>query len=631
MTYEKLRKLLEDIRAVKVAIVGDFCLDAYWFIDDSKSEISIETGHATRPVFDQRYSLGGAGNVANNLSALCIKEIIVFGVIGNDPFGTEMTGIMNKAGINSDNLLVQENDWSTHTYAKPYIGDQELNRIDFGNFNNISESTADKLIANLGKIVPSADIVIINQQVPFGIHTDYFKKRLAELILSFPHKIFITDSRNFNDYYNGSIRKMNDNEALRLCGKIREPEDKISLTELEVAAGELFTRYKKPLFITRGSRGSITVENDGIRVSPGLSILSKVDAVGAGDSFLAGAASALAAGYNMSEAAELGTLVAGVTVQKLFQTGTASPEEILSIGRDPDYIFFPELAEDKRYAKYLDDTDIEIINIWKEKPRIKYAIFDHDGTISSLREGWEKIMIPVMIKAILGDYFLEADNSLIGKIKLRVSEYIDKTTGVQTLIQMHGLIDLIDEFGFVPKKNILDAKAYKQIYNEELLKMVGERVEKYNNGELSVEDLTIKGSIQFIKELFDAGVKLYLASGTDVEDVTREAEILGYAHYFKGGIFGSVGDINKDAKKIVLDQILDIIDDSSGKLITFGDGPVEIRETVKRAGIPVGVASDERRRYGLNAHKRTRLIKAGSDIIIPDFTRYKNLLELLNF
>jgi hypothetical protein len=57
---------------------------------------------------------------------------------------------------------------------------------------------------------------------------------------------------------------------------------------------------------------------------------------------------------------------------------------------------------------------------------------------------------------------------------------------------------------------------------------------------------------------------------------------------------------------------------------------VEIRETRKRGGITIGVASDEKKRFGLNPVKRTRLIKAGADIIIPDFTQTEQLLKLLN-
>jgi hypothetical protein len=56
---------------------------------------------------------------------------------------------------------------------------------------------------------------------------------------------------------------------------------------------------------------------------------------------------------------------------------------------------------------------------------------------------------------------------------------------------------------------------------------------------------------------------------------------------------------------------------------------VEIQETRKRNGLAVGVASDEVRRYGLNPAKRSRLIQAGADLIVPDFSQTGKLLELL--
>ena len=632
MNPELLKKILADISKVKIAVIGDFCLDAYWFVDEAMSEISVETNQTTRPVRQQRYSLGGAGNVTNNLAAMGIKDIRAFGVIGTDPFGSEMVRVMKATGINASNLLIQQEDWHTHTYAKPYIDDFELNRVDFGNYNQLSQETADRLIANLIKEVPEVDVVIINQQVPSGIHIEYFKKRLVEVVKQFPGKMFIVDSRNFNDFYDGTLRKMNDTEAARLCGLDKKPDEVVFYSEVVSSAKTLFERFRKPLFITRGSKGSLTIDVSGISEIPGLMILSKVDTVGAGDSYLAGAASAIAAGYQMKTAAELGALVAGVTVQKLFTTGTASPEEILHLGQEGDFIYNHELAEEIRMANYLENTEIEIVDktILSRDLYPKFAIFDNDGTISTLREGWEKIMQPMMVKAILGKNHKDADDTLYHKVESRVAEYIDKTTGIQTLSQMQGLIVLVREFGRVPEEEILDIFGYKKIYNDELLLMVKERELKLRRGELSLEDFTVKNSVAFVTRLYQAGVKLYLASGTDVEDVKSEAKALGYEYLFEGRIYGAVGDINKEAKKIVLDRILDSIGSAeSGQIITFGDGPVEIRETHKRDGITVGLASNEQRRYGLNAHKRTRLIKAGADIVIPDFSQMGELLELL--
>ncbi len=631
MKYLKLKTIIEKIKDVKIAVVGDFCLDAYWSIDKSKSEISVETGKMTSAVRHQKYSLGGAGNVTNNLAAMGVEDIRAFGVIGNDPFGSEMINIMKETGIKTNNLLIQYNNWSTHVYTKPYVNNEEQSRIDFGNFNELSNEIANQIIENLKKEVPKVDLVIVNQQVISGIHNDYFKKKMQEIIQLFPNTIFIVDSRNYNDFYSGAYRKMNDTEAAILFGLDKDPEDIVLYEEVQSAAEYLFDKYKKPLFITRGERGSLIIDENGLKDVSVLLIVSKIDSVGAGDSYLAGAASTLAAGYNMETAAEIGTFVAGVTVQKLFKCGTASPDEILKIGLDPDFIYQPELAEDIRHAKYIQNSEIEKVTQWKNNLNIKHAIFDHDGTISTLREGWENIMAPMMIKAVLGDMYYDADEALYHKVKMRVEEFIDKTTGIQTLVQMKGLVGLVREFELVLENKILDEFGYKHIYNEELLKMVKVREAKISRKELSLEDVTMKNAVLLLQKLHNAGVKLYLASGTDEEDVKNEAHVLGYDQLFEGGIYGAVGDVNKDAKKIVLDRILDDIGNSETEdIVTFGDGPVEIRETRKRGGLTVGIAGNEMKRHSLNKSKRTRLIKAGAHIIVPDFSQLQTLLDLLN-
>jgi rfaE bifunctional protein kinase chain/domain len=631
MEKKRLEGILNEIAQVKIAIVGDFCLDSYWFIDESKSEISVETGQKTRPVRTQKYSLGGAGNVANNLSAMGVGNIYAFGVVGIDPFATEMKKIMKQAGIHTDYLLTQDTDWATHVYSKPYVGDREEGRIDFGNFNQLADRKADELLQILSELIPSIDIIIVNEQVLSGIHTPYFREHLVKLIGAFPEKMFIADSRHYNDQYEGAMRKMNDSEAAILCGMKKHTAEAVSYDEVCHAAETLYKRFKKPLFVTRGSDGSLVIDDKGIEEIPGLMILSRVDTVGAGDSYLAGVTAALAAGYDIKTAACLGSYVAGVTVQKLFQTGTATPEEILEIGVNPDYIYAPDIAVNVRMATYLPGSEIEIINPWKDNLNIKYAIFDHDGTISTLREGWELIMAPVMIKAILGNQYRDAPIDVYAKVEERVNEFIDKTTGIQTLVQMKGLVDIVREFGYVPESEMLDEFGYKKIYNEGLLEMVGIRERKYANGELTLEDLTVKNAIPCLKKMYDAGIQLILASGSDEKDVIEEARTLGYAYLFEGRIYGSVGDVTIEAKRIVLNRIMEKIgNDNATQVITFGDGPVEIRETRKRGGLTVGLATNELRRFGLNPSKRTRLIKAGADIVIPDFSQCAKLFALLN-
>jgi phosphoglycolate phosphatase-like HAD superfamily hydrolase len=376
----------------------------------------------------------------------------------------------------------------------------------------------------------------------------------------------------------------------------------------------------------------------GVGEVPGLQILGRIDTVGAGDSALAGIAAALAAGRDAVDAAALGNFAAGVTVQKLFITGTASSEEIKAIGSSPDYVMEPELADDPRGARFHAGSEIEIVSAppyaadsaLPKKPRVLHAIFDNDGTISTLREGWEGIMGPVMVRAILGKGWRSADPGAYHKVQERVREFIDKTTGVQTLVQMHGLVEMVKEFGFVPAAEIKDPAGYKAEYNGELVALVAERLGKLQRGELSVEDYTLKGALPLLEALHAAGVKLWLASGSDEPDVIAEAKALGHEKLFEGRIHGAVGDVKVEAKKVVLEKILAEIGSlAEGSVVTFGDGPVEMRETKKRGGYAVGVASDELRRFGLNERKRSRLIRAGADIVVPDFSQWKTLLGVL--
>jgi phosphoglycolate phosphatase-like HAD superfamily hydrolase len=158
---------------------------------------------------------------------------------------------------------------------------------------------------------------------------------------------------------------------------------------------------------------------------------------------------------------------------------------------------------------------------------------------------------------------------------------------------------------------------------------VSGRIEKLVRGELNVDDYTIKGAVPFLEMLHERGVTLYLASGTDGDDVVKEAEALGYAGLFNGGIHGAVGDVSKYSKKLVISKILSDNGLKGPELACFGDGPVEIRECRNHDGIAVGIASDEIRRHGLNARKRTRLIKAGAHVVAPDFSQPDVLMKIL--
>ena len=623
---------LKAIPDARITVFGDFCLDAYWLIDPDASELSVETNLPVRRVRQQRYSLGGAGNIAANLTALGAGRVRAVGLVGDDLFGRRLLELLNALGVDCRGMLLDQVDhanWQTLVYSKPCIGDVEQNRIDFGGFNVLSDETAEALQRQLRGAADESDVVILNQQVRSGVSTPLMIEIINSVVAEHPQCKFIVDSRHCAGSYKGCKLKLNSHEAERMLGHDAPADERIPAARATDSAAKIFDRTGATVFITRGENGLLVADDSGVHGVPGIQIIERVDPVGAGDALLAGVAAVLASGGDVIQAGTLGNIAASITVRKFQTTGTASPEEIRQVGPTPDYVYLPELADDPRRARHVDDSEIELVRDLPADISIRHAIFDHDGTISTLRVGWEQIMGPVMIRAILGPRYRDADEALYHKVVDATRAFIDKTTGVQTLVQMQGLVALVEQFGCVERSEILDIHGYKAIYNEALLAMVHARLAKLRNGELTPSDFQMKGARPLLEALRERGIKLYLASGTDEADVRAEAEALGYADLFEGRIFGATGDIKVEAKRIVLERIFREHNLSGSELATFGDGPVEIRETRKRGGVAVGLASDEVRRFGLNPTKRTRLIRAGADLVLPDFSQMGKLLAIL--
>jgi len=631
MKQERVKEILKKFKEVNIAVYGDFCLDVYWDMDPKGSEVSVETGLQAESVKNHSYSPGGAGNIVANVAALKPKSIQVIGAVGNDIYGNELTSILRSIGADTEALTVQNKDFNTFTYIKKLYGEKEEPRMDFGLNNKRSKQTDDEILKNIKIALETCDILIFNQQVVGSIPNVKFIEDVNILFKEFNDKIVIVDSRHYNGKFRNVYRKSNEVETAVLNGVDVMPQDYISFDDIKRYGTTVTNQYKKPIFVTCGERGIVTFDETGISEVPGIQLNKKIDTVGAGDTSLSALSCCLAAGVSPQEAAEFANFASAVTIQKLFTTGTASGEEILKISKDPDYNYRPELAGDLRLAKYVEDTEIEICysNVISQLGNIKHVVFDHDGTISTQREGWEFIMEPVMIKAVLGDHYETADKTLYDNVRSRVLDFIDQSTGIQTIVQMEGLVKMVEEFNLVPKQAILDKFGYKEIYNDGLMEMVNERMDKLNSGQLTVQDFTVKGAVGFLHALKDRGIKLYLASGTDKDDVINEAESLGYADLFDGGIYGSVGDISKYSKKMVIEKIIKDNNLNGNELLVIGDGPVEIKECRKSDGIAIGIASDEVRRYGLNKEKRSRLIKAGAQIIIPDFSQADALIDLI--
>ncbi|MCS5609500.1 MAG: HAD family hydrolase [Candidatus Poribacteria bacterium] len=265
-------------------------------------------------------------------------------------------------------------------------------------------------------------------------------------------------------------------------------------------------------------------------------------------------------------------------------------------------------------------TSIEILNKI-ERGKVRHAILDFDGTISLIRDGWQNVMVPMMIDVLMETPTNESRKQL----ESTVVKFVDQLTGKQTIYQMIQLCEEIQKRGGTAK----DPLDYKDMYNDRLLPIVNDRITKLENQEITSNDLRVPMSLEFLQKLTAYDIKCYLASGTDIEFVKHEAKLLGVAEYFDGGIFGALREFSKFSKEMVIKKILADFDLNGSELLIVGDGYVEIQNAKSVNAIAVGVVTKENNVYDMNANKRQRLIRAGADIIIPDFREADQLLSYL--
>ena len=124
-------------------------------------------------------------------------------------------------------------------------------------------------------------------------------------------------------------------------------------------------------------------------------------------------------------------------------------------------------------------------------------------------------MESMMARAILGDSPEQVDEKLRRRVQERVREYVDTSTGIQTLAQMQGLVELVREFGLVSDAGVKSAQEYKLLYSKELSALASRRIARLQRGELGADGFLIQGALEMLNALHAAGVKLFLASGAD--------------------------------------------------------------------------------------------------------------------
>ena len=206
----------------------------------------------------------------------------------------------------------------------------------------------------------------------------------------------------------------------------------------------------------------------------------------------------------------------------------------------------------------------------------RVVLFDFDGTLSLIRSGWMKVMVPMMVEILAGLKTGEKE----AELQAVVEEFVWRLTGKETIYQMIALAEAVEVRGGKP----LEASAYK---------------------------------------------KMYLASGTDEIYMKEEARLLGITQYFDGGVYGALDDYKSFSKAILIQRILASADFQGNQFLGFGDGYVEIEEVKNVGGVAVGVASEEPACTEVDQWKRLRLIGVGADYIVPNFLCREELVSTL--
>jgi len=194
-----LKELISHFDEMKVLVIGDVFLDKYYYYDPSLGEPSLETNLIPTIVTKKIFTPGAAGNIAKNL-ALLGAQVFLIGIIGKDGDGYELLKALRRFKVNTK-YIVRSYDRKTQFYTKFININENIEdkpRVDFINKCPISVEEEGMMIKNVEEVVKQVDAVIVMDQTDIeelGTITDNLKRKLKDLRVNLPNKIFFADSR----------------------------------------------------------------------------------------------------------------------------------------------------------------------------------------------------------------------------------------------------------------------------------------------------------------------------------------------------------------------------------------------------------------------------------------------------
>ena len=312
-----LKRILDNFKNIKIGVVGDLMLDDY--IYGTVERISPEAPVPVVNVKEEKFVLGGAANVVNNLASLGAKTIC-FGVIGNDANGERLLGAFADKKIDVSGLI-RDKERTTIVKRRIIGSNQQLLRIDWEDITPISTFLEYALLRNIESKIDELDAVILSDYDK-GVLTPMVAKEIVRMCRD-RGKIVTVDPKpkNAMNYYGATSMTPNRKEAKECLGMERA-------TNMEEVGKELKEKLKLDnLLLTRSEEGmSLFIEDKIVNIP---TFAKEVyDVTGAGDTVISVFTLAAASGVSWHEAAKIANTAAGVVVGKM-GTSTVTKDEIL--------------------------------------------------------------------------------------------------------------------------------------------------------------------------------------------------------------------------------------------------------------------------------------------------------------
>jgi D-beta-D-heptose 7-phosphate kinase/D-beta-D-heptose 1-phosphate adenosyltransferase len=311
------KSVVERFPTVRLLVVGDVMLDQ--FIRGRVSRISPEAPVPVVQVTGETFHLGGAANVAANVRALGGRASIV-GVVGADGHGRRVARELAAIGVSAAGL-VRVGGVETIRKTRILAHQQQVVRLDHEP-ERLPRRLARVVTARVLRAFGDVDGIVVSDYNK-GVVTHELLERLAARPNARPLVFVDPKQSNFGHYANVTLLKPN-LEAAGAAAGIEIVDDRT----LGDAGARLLERWQSDaVLVSRGEHG-MTLFRRGRPMAHFPTTAREVyDVTGAGDTVLATAALARAAGASFEDAAVLANCAAGVVVGKL-GTATATAEEL---------------------------------------------------------------------------------------------------------------------------------------------------------------------------------------------------------------------------------------------------------------------------------------------------------------